>query len=224
MDLLELAKKVFVVASGVAMLTLFVTPFLIYPIKERLAAYLGRRKVLRKQIALLRQQVDRLGNAYQMTQLGAALVEAGQHEEAEHWLQEALRREPSNLDARYHLGRCLLELKKPAEAAAYLESVVRERPTHEYGNALLLLAQAQELAGNRAQACETYRLLLKHYPYHPEGSYRYALLLDNVGSREEAVHILRDMVAALEQAPAFQRRRQASWLQRAKFWLATRLK
>jgi len=60
--------------------------------------------------------------------LGIALMEAGQKEQALLHFAEATRLDPKDPDALLNFGRALLEQNRPSEAAAALRSALHLRP------------------------------------------------------------------------------------------------
>src|ERR1043165_8698647 len=78
----------------------------------------------RKRIKELQAQIHHLDNAYHHFQLGDVYFQRGKFDKAEKCYRAALEREPADVDARAHLGQCLLRLKRPAEARPLLEGVM----------------------------------------------------------------------------------------------------
>lgn len=215
---MRLALEVLAVAI---MVGLFIAPFLLYPLKVAMGQRRKVKQILSSQIAELRAAVDRLGTPYHMMQLGAALLEAGSYDEACRWLEQALERDPHSLETRFHLGRCYFLQRRYEAAGRQLEEVIKQRPTHAYGEAFFLYARSLEEAGDRAAALEAYERFLRYYPNHPEATYRFAMLLERGGERARAAALLREMIAAVESGPAFQRERQRQWVRKAKSWLTS---
>ncbi len=202
------------------MVGLFIAPFVLYPLKVAVGERRKLRRVLNSQIEELRAAVDRLGTPYHMSQLGAALLEAGDYEEAAKWLTRALERDPQSIDTRFHLGRCYFLQRRYDAAGRQLEEVVRQRPTHAYGEAFFLYARALEELGDHSAARDAFEQFLKYYPNHPEATYRFARLLERSGEISRAATLLREMIAAVEAGPSFQKQRQQQWVRRAREWLA----
>ncbi|HUB87675.1 MAG TPA: tetratricopeptide repeat protein, partial [Verrucomicrobiae bacterium] len=75
----------------------------------------------RQRIKQLQAQIHHIGNAYHYFQLGDVYFQRGKLEDAEKCYRGALEREPNDIDARAHLGQCLVRLKRPAEARPLLE-------------------------------------------------------------------------------------------------------
>ena len=212
------------VLTGLAvalMLGLFLAPFVLYPAKVALSQRRRVKRLLDARIEELRAGVERMGTPYHMMQLGAALLEAGAHEEAQQWLERAYERDPHSLDNRYQLGRCYFLRRAYRQAGQVLEEVIRQRPTFAYGDAFFLYARALEEGGEEPAAMDAYERFLRYYPNHPEATWRFAMILDRAGRRDRAAELLRQMVAAVEAGPSFQRQRQRQWVRKARQWLAS---
>lgn len=220
MEIPQHLHRILSIVAALIMVGLFITPFVFYPLKVYLWEKRRVRSILRSQIRELRDLAERIGNPYHMARLGAALVEAGEYDEAIQWLEKALDQDSSLKDARFHLARAYLERGEPTRARELLAPVVEAEPTYGYGDAAMVHARAVEESGAPQDAIAAYERLLRYYPNHPEASFRYAMLLAKQGETERARTVLKEMLAAAERAPAFQRRRQRAWLRRARQWLA----
>jgi tetratricopeptide (TPR) repeat protein len=80
----------------------------------------------RKRIRELQSQIHHLDNAAHYFELGDVYFQKGQLAEAEKFYRAALERDPKDIDARAHLGQCLVRLNRPAEARPILEGVMHE--------------------------------------------------------------------------------------------------
>src|SRR6267154_1215512 len=75
----------------------------------------------RKRIKELQAQIHHLDNAVHYFQLGDIYFQMGKLEKAEAAYRASLERDPKDIDARAHLGQCLLREKRAAEARPRLE-------------------------------------------------------------------------------------------------------
>src|SRR5262245_9503722 len=80
----------------------------------------------RKRIKQLEAQIHHLDKAHHYSQLGDVYFQQGKLEKAEPCYRAALERDGQDIDTRAHYGQCLLRLKRPQEARAFLEGVVAE--------------------------------------------------------------------------------------------------
>ena len=109
--------------------------------------------------------------------------------------------------------------KQYAAAAELLEKVNAQKPDYDYGMAYLRLAQSQQFVGNNSRAAEVYQTLLRFYPGHPEGTYRYALLKADNHALDEARKLMRDVIFTVSHSPGFHRRRNRHWALKRRLWL-----
>ena len=110
---------------------------------------------LEEAVGLFRQELklaprDPLANLY----LGAARVEARQHEEALPFLELAVQGQPPSPEAFHYLGRCLLGLDRPQPAVAALERALELAKAagaqdHQLGSIHYQLGLALRRAGRR---------------------------------------------------------------------------
>lgn len=78
--------------------------------------------------------------------LGRALLGAGQREAAVEQWRAVLEKKPTSSDTRLYLARTLWELRRPAEAMAQLQELLRRNPRHALAQALLERLQQGERA------------------------------------------------------------------------------
>jgi hypothetical protein len=145
-----------------------------------------------------------------------ALLEAGQHEEAERVLDTALSgffsSEPNLLSLK---ARLKFETGAPGNAVQLLDHLKAENPDYRSAEGHLLYARALEAEGRMNEALEAYREVSGYFP-GVEARYRMVIALisdgDTTAAREEAERLLND--ARL--APAHFRKAQKPWLDRAR--------
>ena len=82
----------------------------------------------RKRIKELQAQIHHLDKAHHYFQLGDVYFQQGKLDKAEAAYRASLERDAQDIDARAHLGQCLLRQKKAAEARPLLEGVCAENP------------------------------------------------------------------------------------------------
>ena len=87
------------------------------------------------------------GNALTFVNLGGALLEQGQVPEAQEALEQAVRLDPSMVDAYYNLGSAYLAGGRPLDAIRAYEAALRLRPGDP--QSLAALARAKQMAGIR---------------------------------------------------------------------------
>jgi hypothetical protein len=169
----------------------------------------------RKRIRELQSQIHHLDNAAHHFELGNVYFQRGQFAEAEKCYRAALERDPKDIDARAHLGQCLVRLKRPAEARPILEGVMREKPEHEYGYTMMALAEALGALGETDNAILYWQHITQNHSY-PRAKVQLAGVYLAKNQPDLARAELKDVLGDDIHAPAFQRRRDRVWISRAK--------
>jgi len=169
----------------------------------------------RKRIKELQAQIHHLDNAYHHFQLGDVYFQRGKLAEAEKCYRAALERDPNDIDARAHLGQCLLRLKRPAEARPLLEGVMKEKPEHDYGYTMMALAETLTALGETDNALLYWQHITQNHSY-PRAKVQLAELYLAKNQPDLARAELKDVLSDDVHAPAFQRKRDRVWVRRAK--------
>lgn len=169
----------------------------------------------RKRIRELQSQIHHLDNAGHYFELGDVYFQRGNLAEAEKCYRAALEREPKDIDARAHLGQCLVRLKRPAEARPILEGVMNEKPDHDYGYTMMALAEALGALGETDNAILYWQHITQNHSY-PRAKVQLAELYIVKNQPDKARGELKDVLNDDIHAPAFQRRRDRVWIRRAK--------
>jgi hypothetical protein len=169
----------------------------------------------RKRIKELQAQIHHLDNAYHHFQLGDLYFQRGQLAEAEKCYRAALERDPNDIDARAHLGQCLLRLKRPAEARPLLEGVMKEKPDHDYGYSMMAMAETLTALGETDNALLYWQHITQNHSY-PRAKVQLAELYIAKNQPDLARAELKDVLSDDVHAPAFQRKRDRVWVSRAR--------
>jgi len=169
----------------------------------------------RAQVKELQAKIHHLDNAYHHFQLGDLYFQRGRYAEAEKSYRAALERDARDIDARAHLGQCLLRLKRPAEARPLLEGVMNEKPEHDYGYTMMALAETLTLLGEADNALLYWQHITQNHSY-PRAKVQLAELYAAKNQPEAARAELKDVLSDDRHAPAFQRRRDRVWIARAR--------
>lgn len=175
----------------------------------------------RRRIKELQAQIHHLDKPHHHLALGDIYFQQGKLELAEKHYRASLERDPSDRDARAHLGQCLLRRQKAAEAQPWLEGVTREDPRHDYGHTLMALAECYASLGERERALQVWERVLENHSY-ARARVQLAELYLQRGETDRARAQVREVIDTDPHAPAFDRRRNRVWLRRAKA-LARRL-
>ena len=169
----------------------------------------------RKRIKELQAQIHHLDNAYHHFQLGDVYFQRGNLAEAEKCYRAALQRDATDIDTRAHLGQCLVRLNRPAEARPLLESVMNEKPEHDYGHTMMALAETLTALGETDNAIQYWQHITQNHSY-PRAKVQLAELYLAKKQPELARAELKDIVSDDQHAPAFQRKRDRVWVRRAR--------
>jgi hypothetical protein len=169
----------------------------------------------RKRIKELQAQIHHLDNAHHHFQLGDVYFRQGKLEKAEASYRASLARDATDIDARAHLGQCLLRQKKFADARPLLEGVMLEKPDHDYGHTMMALAETLTALGERDNALLYWQHITKNHSY-PRAKVQLAEIYAAKSQTELALAELATVLSDDAHAPAFQRRRDRVWIRRAK--------
>jgi hypothetical protein len=168
----------------------------------------------RKRIKELQAQIHHLDNAVHYFQLGDIYFQMGKLEKAEAAYRASLERDPKDIDARAHLGQCLLREKRAAEARPLLEGVCVENPKHDYGYSMMALAETLTAMGEQKGAMEIWQQVTAGHSY-PRAKVQLAELYIANGQTDLARVELKDVLSDDVHAPVFQRKRDRVWVRRA---------
>lgn len=169
----------------------------------------------RARIKQLQSQIHHIGNAYHYFQLGDVYFQRGKLADAEKCYRAALEREPNDIDTRAHLGQCLVRMNRPAEARSLLESVMHEKPDHDYGHTMMALAETLTALGETDNALQYWQHIVQNHSY-PRAKVQLAELYIAKNQNDLARVELKDVLSDDVHAPAFQRKRDRVWISRAK--------
>ena len=169
----------------------------------------------RARIKELQAKIHHLDNAYHHFQLGDVYFHRGRFAEAEKSYRAALERDGQDVDARAHLGQCLLRLNRPGEARPLLEGVMQEKPDHDYGHTMMALAETLTALGENDNALLYWQHIVQNHSY-PRAKVQLAELYAARNQADAARSELKDVISDDAQAPAFQRARDRVWIRRAK--------
>jgi hypothetical protein len=169
----------------------------------------------RRRIKELQAQIHHLDKAHHHSQLGDVYFQQGKLGKAEACYRAAMERDPQDLDTRAHYGQCLLRLKRPAEAKPLLEAVLRENPRHDYNHTAMALAETLAALGDADGAKQAWEFVTANNSY-PRAKVQLAEIYLAKNQADLARAQLKDVLADDPHAPAYQRRRDRVWVNRAK--------
>jgi len=169
----------------------------------------------RRRIKELQAQIHHLDKAHHYSQLGDIYFQQGNLAQAEACYRSALERDPQDIDTRAHLGQCLLRGKRPAEARPLLEAVTAENPKHDYGHSLMALAETLGALGETDAAIAVWQRVTENHSY-PRARVQLAELFFAKNLPAQARAEVSEVLADAPHAPAFQRKRERVWVNRAR--------
>lgn len=169
----------------------------------------------RQRIKELEAQIHHLDKAHHHFQLGDIYFRKGKFEKAEQCYRAALEREPSDIDARAHLGQALLRQNRAPEAKTILQQVCTEDPKHDYGHSLMAYAETLTALGENDAAVAVWQLVLQNNSY-ARARVQLAELYAANQKEDLARNEIREILADDVHAPKFQRQRDRVWVRRAK--------
>jgi hypothetical protein len=167
------------------------------------------------EIRKLRSAATQIGNPYQHVQLGEALREIGQFEQAGAAYSRALEKEPTNLAALWGSGLVELHFKSFDTARVCFEKVLQEDPQYKFGDVSLEYAKSLISLGKTDEATAHLEKHVKRWR-QPEGVYLLAQLDAQAGNYEGARYHLESMLADIDASPLPIARKQGKWRRRGR--------
>jgi len=125
--------------------------------------------------------------------LGSAYFELGKFVEAERWFLKAKSMDKTRTASEYQLGRIAFETGKTEEAAIIFESLLKKDPENVL--ALKAAAFSRLKMGDLAAANKHYEKVVALVPESADSSYNYALVLHALNRDEDAIKILKTLLA-----------------------------
>jgi tetratricopeptide (TPR) repeat protein len=173
----------------------------------------------RRRIKELEALIHNLDKPHHYLELGDIYFRKGNLAKAESCYRASLQREPNDIDARAHLGQCLLRQKKAEEACPILYQVCAENPKHDYGYSLMAYAEALAALGDTNGAITVWQAVLKDHSYARARVQLGELYLAQ-NHRDLAEVEFRGTINDDRHAPGYQRKRDRPWVRKAKRLLA----
>jgi hypothetical protein len=163
-----------------------------------------------------KRDMETIGSAQSKRVFAEECIKRGRYQEAVDLYASAMGGALAEDPALLHgLARARLLAGDGAGAQGAFESLRDVSATDFTADARLDYARALELQGKTAEARAQYEFLLPLYPGE-EARCRYALLLLQLGDRERADGLFREIVDSMRGAPGYYRRRQREWVNLAK--------
>jgi hypothetical protein len=169
----------------------------------------------RRRIKELQAQIHNLDKPHHYLELGDIYFQKGNLQKAQECYRASLERDAQDIDARAHMGQCLLRLQNPAAARPLLEQVCREKPMHDYGHSLMAYAETLGALGETGAAVAVWQQVLESHNYA-----RARVQLAEIHLAKNQLDLaragLREALNDDTHAPNFQRRRDRVWMRKAR--------
>jgi hypothetical protein len=162
----------------------------------------------------LKEMIGKFHKAYHYEKLGHVYLEQKQYDLAIPQFKEAIERDSESNESRYGLGKALHAMGNYPEAAEILEELVKIDKKHDYGNAILGLAECYRLAGLEDKALKTYEEVINSFGFF-NALYHYANLLDQKGQKEEAITQMKSIVGSSKDLPDYKLEKERYWIDEA---------
>jgi hypothetical protein len=200
---------------GVYALTQIVPDLQNDPRARRAAKGLARRIDPQKDLRRLRDELARADTVQNRLRLGGEFLELGEAGEAEAVFRECLRgMHAEDPDILLALAQAQFAQDKAAETFATLSTLISANPNFKSAEGHLLYARALLALDRPQEALAEYAVLEESYPGE-EARVRKAELLLALGRNSDARAILEKALARCRIAPAYYRRAQKVWIDRA---------
>ncbi len=169
----------------------------------------------RRRIKELQAQIHNLDKPHHYLELGDIYFQKGNLKQAQECYRASLERDPQDIDARAHMGQCLLRAQNAAAARPLLEQVCREKPMHDYGHSLMAYAETLAALGETDAAIAVWQRVLESHNY-ARARVQLAELYLAKNQRDLAQAGLREAISDDAHAPNFQRKRDRVWMRKAR--------
>lgn len=161
-----------------------------------------KRRGLQPKLQEAIANVRNIGKAHQYVQLGHIYCDMGNGDHALAAYQQALAREPNNVEALWGSTSIELENKNLDRAFMLLRCLMEIRPDFKYGDASLAYGQVLYELGDFNLAQQHLEAHLQQWS-HPEAALLMAQIQAHQQNMPGACEVLETMIANVQGAPAF---------------------
>jgi tetratricopeptide (TPR) repeat protein len=169
----------------------------------------------RTRIKELETLIHDLDKPHNYLELGDIYFQKGNLTKAEECYRASLARDAQDIDARAHLGQCLLRQKRAGEARPILQQVCAENPKHDYGHSLMAYAETLAALGETDNAIAVWKQVLQDHSY-ARARVQLGELYLAANQQDMAAAQFREAIGDDRHAPGYQRKRDRVWIGRAK--------
>ena len=186
------------------------------PRARQAARGLARRINPESDLRRLREELARADTVQNRMRLGAEFLELGEPGEAEAVFRECLRgMHAEDPDILLALAQAQFAQDKAVETHETLNTLIRANPDYKSPDGHLLYARTLQALDRDQDALAEYEVLSDSYPGE-EARVRKAELLRKLGMEGDARTVLETVLSRSKLAPAFYRKAQHEWINRAK--------
>jgi hypothetical protein len=169
----------------------------------------------RKRIRMLRAMVLDNPSAGNFEELGELYMLEKRYADARDAYDRALASRTDSIDPFYRRALALFQLREYEAAARDLAHVISVDPRYDYSNAFCLHARVLGLLGQKAQALAAFEQLVER-SHSAETLYEAAAFFAENDREQAARDIVERIVAREITMPRYQKRRDRTWLRKAK--------
>lgn len=173
-----------------------------------------RKEVETDETLQLKDLIGKFNKAFHYEKLGQVYMEQNKFEAAIPQFEEAIKRDPEMMEARYGLAKSYHGLGQYDDAIAALETLTSIEKKYDYGNAIFGLAECYRLSGNEEKALETYGEVINSFHFF-KAYYHYARLLDKKGKKQEAIDYMKSIVGSSKDLPDYKLEKERFWIDEA---------
>lgn len=170
-----------------------------------------KRKRLKHDLQQAMANVRNIGKAYQYVQLGYVYEALQQTDHALAAYQQALAKEPDNIDALWGSAVIELEYKNSEQAITILQQLMEIRPDFKFGDASLAYGKALFEYGDFNLAQQHLENHLKQWS-HPEAALLMAKIQTHQQNTPRACKVLETMITNVQGAPDFHYRKHRQYV------------
>ncbi|MEZ6050153.1 MAG: tetratricopeptide repeat protein [Planctomycetaceae bacterium] len=172
-----------------------------------------KRDINRLQIA-----AQQIGNPHQYIELGDALRETGQWDQALNAYLKALQKDAENPQALWGAGCGQFRAKQFEAALDSFAKLLKIDPSYKFGDVSLMYGKTLHSLGRSDEARTHLEGHIKRWR-HPEALYLLACLYTDEGQNSTAREQLQSLIMDIEASPSAIARKQSAWKRKAKSML-----
>ena len=172
------------------------------------------REIETEETLQLKELITQYHKAFHYEKLGQIYLEQKKYEAAVPQFEEAIKKDPELIEARYGLAKSLHGMGQPAEAAKILEELIKIDKKYDYGKAILGLAECYRLSDQEDKALEAYEAVINSFHFF-KAYYYYAQLLDKKGKKKEAIDNMKSIIGSSKDLPDYKLEKERHWIDEA---------